>query len=364
MSILRTVFSVLPEGSQAKLRIMRDMLIDVSSPLKLMFIKFWSSNGFLASLYYVFISKDFYREHRAVLKGRLAYFISLKTTEKTSALLRRNTHRLEKGLIMRPRRPVFAEDYILETVRCFFQKSQGDLLCDDELKWAGEVLTEYFSVVKDTPIISRARLEFLQSNFVNSGRNSIPYQYCSLPKLAVSFDQLNLLFRRRRSVRWYQQREVPIDLINKAVNSATLAPSACNRQPYEFYVAHKEQAVQIAMMAGGTVGYSDNISCIIIVVGDLGAYPYERDRHLIYIDGALVSMQLMLAFETLGLSTCAINWSDVEAREQQIAQALYLQPHQRPVMLMAVGYADPEGEIPFSQKKTADLLVRQVSKLF
>ena len=59
---------------------------------------------------------------------------------------------------------------------------------------------------------------------------------------------------------------------------------------------------------------------IVQVVGNLAAYPLERDRHLIYIDSALASMQLMLAAETLGLSTCPINWPDVDFAEQNIQQ--------------------------------------------
>jgi hypothetical protein len=35
---------------------------------------------------------------------------------------------------------------------------------------------------------------------------------------------------------------------------------------------------------------------------------------------------------------------------------LRLKPTERVIMLIAVGYADPEGIIPFSQKKTLDVL--------
>ena len=51
---------------------------------------------------------------------------------------------------------------------------------------------------------------------------------------------------------------------------------------------------------------------IIVIVGELDAYEYDRDRHLIYIDGSLAAMTFMLALETLGLSSCPINWSGVE----------------------------------------------------
>ena len=96
------------------------------------------------------------------------------------------------------------------------------------------------------------------------------------------------------------------------------------------------------------------------MVGDLSAYPGERDRHLIYIDGSLAAMQLMLAFETLGLSTCSINWPDVEAAEQKLEKLLDLKPYERPIMLLSVGYAQDKGGIPYSQKKDAQVLIKKV----
>ncbi|MFT5547949.1 MAG: nitroreductase [Rheinheimera aquimaris] len=100
---------------------------------------------------------------------------------------------------------------------------------------------------------------------------------------------------------------------------------------------------------------------MIVVVGDLSAYEAERDRHVIYIDAALASMQLMLALESLGLQSCPINWPDVEERERAMAQKLSLDYWQRPVMLLATGYAMPEGGVPYSQKKPAELLIKDLS---
>jgi len=318
-------------------------------------------NGFLASIYYALFNSTFYREHRAVLSGRLAYLHSRERTGATSALLRRNTHRLEKGLIMRPRRPVFAEDYILETVNHFQHVLSQGALDQSEMDWVEQVLQEYFRVIHETPTIARARQEFSRLTGPSHANECIPYCHGSLAPTQVSYDHLSALFRRRRSVRWYLDRKVAPELIERAVDIATLAPSACNRQPFYFLVLYGESASKIAELAGGTQGYSHNIPCLVVVTGELQSYSHERDRHLIYIDGGLVSMQLMLALETLGLSTCAINWPDVSSRENQMQELLGLEVYERPIMLISVGYADPDGGVPFSQKKPARVLVRAVT---
>jgi len=334
-------------------------------PAWLYFSPLFSKSSVLASLYYFIFSRKFYREHKAVLDGRLAYRKnSFTRLGKTSVLLRRNIHRLEKGLIMKPRRGSFAEDYIMETVIAYQRAIETGSLQEDENKWFSDVLNEYFTIVNDTSLISKARNIYGSCETkLNEATDEkfIPYPFDTLPASDVSYEELHKLFVKRRSVRWYKDKQVPLELIEKAVNIATLAPSACNRQPYVFHVSsNKEKAVQMAKCAGGTPGWAQNIPCTIAIVGDLSAYPFERDRHLIYIDGSLAAMQLILALETLGLSSCSINWPDIESAEQKMQKLLKLEYYERPIMLLSIGYAKDKGGIPYSQKKSAEILLKKV----
>ena len=112
----------------------------------------------------------------------------------------------------------------------------------------------------------------------------------------------------------------------------------------------------------GTRGFSENIQALAVIVGDLSCYPKEQDRHLIYIDGGLIAMQFMLALESLGLSSCPINWPDIERFEKKLARRLELEIYQRPIMLIAIGYADADSGVPFSQKKSSDELIIPIKK--
>ena len=110
----------------------------------------------------------------------------------------------------------------------------------------------------------------------------------------------------------------------------------------------------------GTKGIHQNFQCIVVVLGDLSAYANERDRHLVYIDASLAAMQFMLALETLGLSTCPINWPDIEKRERALDALLELPDFIRPVMMIAIGYADGVAKVPYSQKKSVHQLSPKV----
>lgn len=311
--------------------------------------------------YFALLNGAFRREQAAVLAGRLQYQHHLRQAKQSSAQLRRNIHRLEKGLIMRPRRAVFAEDYILETVRSFVFNYQA--LDRVELAWAHQILDLYFSVVTDNADarsdIENARQLFLTIDLEaeSASELAIPYAYAELPAQQVQYQQFMTLCQRRRSVRWFLSDSVPQPLLDQAVQAAALAPSACNRQPFQFIQLEGADAATVAGFAMGTTGFAGQIPTLLVVLGDLSAYPAERDRHVIYIDGALASMQLMLALDTLGLASCPINWPDVEALERKMDAFLQLQPWQRPVMLIAVGYPDPTGGIAFSAKKTVGQLL-------
>jgi nitroreductase len=319
-----------------------------------------------ASLYYALLNPRFGREQRAVLAGRLAYERGFGAPAASSPLLRRNVHRLEKGLIMRPRLAVFAADYIGETVQAFVTAEQTGALDADELKWARDVLDEYFAVVADSPPIARARASFTQREVPAAPAAAGPADARSVPRPReqgaasnVTFDQFLALCRQRRSVRWFRPAPVARELVLKAVQAAAQAPSACNRQPFLFrYFERAADARRIAAVAMGTTGYADNIPALIVVIGDLSCFPHERDRHVPYIDAALATMQLMLALETLGLASCPINWPDVEALERRMQRELGLPPHLRPLMLLALGYPDPKGGVPHSAKKPPEALLR------
>src|SRR5690606_4502513 len=109
--------------------------------------------------YYALFNRGFDREHQAVLSGRQTWENSKSGSSATTSLLRRNTHRLEKGLLMRPRRSLFALDYIEETVEFYCGLVTGTpverLEQDDELRWASDVLNQYFDVVKAHPLVDR-----------------------------------------------------------------------------------------------------------------------------------------------------------------------------------------------------------------
>lgn len=313
-----------------------------------------SNYKFLSAIYYL-MQPSFWREEKAVLSGRSQYYQNSKMEKGNEFRLRRNVHRLEKGILMRPRRDVFAESYIQETVNNFITLKQLKPH-SASLKWANDVLMNYFQVTNDnlSNTIKKAKNDFFDNKLSISSneKKMVPYTRKKEGLPNISVDDFEKLANYRRSVRWFLNKKVEYDVLSKAIKIASQSPSACNRLPYQYRIIDEKEKVQrIASNAMGTAGYLNNIPTIIAIVGDLSAYPNERDRHLIYIDSSLSAMSFVYALELQGVASCIINWPDIEKREKKITKLLNLKSYERVTMLIAVGYEDSEGMVAYSKKK-------------
>ncbi|MAG66515.1 MAG: nitroreductase [Pseudomonadales bacterium] len=322
----------------------------------------FGATPFLANCYYFFFSKEFIREHKAVLAGKKKYYESLKKEVSSSYLLRRNIHRLEKGLIMPVRRKVFALDFIGETVDEYQRVLEygNRNFSENELKWATDVLAEYFDAVdvdsKELLKACKAKFESVKNdrtNFLESPKFT-PFLR-DHDKEQVDFDAFLELCRKRRSVRFFTSEPPAKSTVDMAIKAALQSPSACNRQPFSFRIFDEPSKVQeVAAIPAGTKTFYKEVPGVIVVVGHLDAYYRERDRHAIYVDGSLAVMSLILAFETLGISSCVINWGDEEPAESRMNKLLNLKTSDRVLMLVAYGYPDQTTKVPFSSKRETE----------
>lgn len=327
--------------------------------------KFLSISKILAIPYHVIFSHFFDREMFAFTKAVEKYNLKINHIQPSNILIRRNIHRLEKGLIMENRRSVFALDYIEETVENYalvMQNSDQVGLEIGEILWAHDVLSEYFKEVDDSNLlIQRLKVQFSNLPVPDASEQSeqfIPYESKKRAAIKIpTYEEMLNLSMHRRSVRWFEDKKVPRVDVDKALAAAILAPSACNRQPFKYRIFDDTVLTkEIANIPFGTSGYADFLPMVVVIVGDLSDYFSSRDRHTIYIDASLSAMAFMYALETLSLSSVAINWPDFGLLESKMKKKLNLKAYERPVLLIGVGYAKENGRIPYSKKKPLESL--------
>ena len=328
--------------------------------IKMIILKILSSSMLLTKLYY-FFGKKFDLELKTTIKGRYLFYKNLKNRNNL-AKLRRDIHRLEKGLVMVPRRDIFGLAYIGDILWLL----EGGEYEYENIQWAVSVLGKYFEVTKsDHPnwLAAKKKFIFISNKLKHKDDKFYPLAKKNIPQddqesISKAFDQV---ISARRSVRNYSSKIVDYSIISSAIERAVQAPSACNRLPYRYVIANNfKQSKKIASCAGGTAGFNDKIPAIAVLVGDLSSYPYEVDRHAPYIDSSLSAMTFIYALESQGLSSVCINWHDQPSRRKKISEIINLEPWETIVMLIGFGFASEDAETPYSMKKNVKTMITYV----
>lgn len=171
------------------------------------------------------------------------------------------------------------------------------------------------------------------------------------------------LVRRRQSVRRYDPRPVPPGIIERCLEAARLAPSACNSQPWTFLVvADEPRRSQLAAAAFSGVHAMNTFAAgapvlVAVVTGrstflaSLGGRLRGVQYSLIDIGIACEHFVLQAAAE--GVGTCWLGWFD----ERAVRRILGLPRRARVDIMLSVGYP-ADGTLRDKQRKTMAELTR------
>ena len=139
----------------------------------------------------------------------------------------------------------------------------------------------------------------------------------------------------RRSIREYQDKPIPEDLVTELLKAAMAAPSARNQQPWEFIViTDAELREKIPSVSPFTQMIVD-APLAILVCGDL---KIETAPGYWVIDCAAATQNLLLAAHALGLGAV---WTGVYPREERmdgLTELLGLPEYILPHSLVVIGY--------------------------
>jgi nitroreductase len=152
------------------------------------------------------------------------------------------------------------------------------------------------------------------------------------------------LVAARQSDRSFEDRPVEKEKLDRILEAARLAPSACNAQPWKFVVVtDPDLAVQVGKATAGlgmnkfacrapvhilVVEESANISSL------LGSK--IKSKHFPLIDIGIATAHIALAAESEGLGSCILGWFD----EKQLKQLTGIPSSKRLLLDIIIGYPD------------------------
>lgn len=183
------------------------------------------------------------------------------------------------------------------------------------------------------------------------------------------------VIRERRSVRTYDPTvRISREEMTEILELATLAPSSSNLQPWRFLVIDKPELKKKLLPIAFNQHQVVEASAVIAVLGDVESYkkaekiyglaveagfmpvdtaksfiertvgtysnlPPEVARQIVYTDGGLISMQLMLVARSRGFDTVPMGGYD----KAKFVEAFGISEQYVPVMLIAIGKATKPG---------------------
>lgn len=162
----------------------------------------------------------------------------------------------------------------------------------------------------------------------------------------------------RQSCRSYDpSREVEEEKLSAILESARLAPSACNSQPYHLTVCRGEYAKAVARAVTG-VGinrFAADVPVMIVISEEdynksaaMGAKLKKNDYRS--IDIGIVASYITAEATAQGLATCILGWLD-DAEIRKICGLSH------PVRLViAVGYASEDDKLRKKKRKSLDMI--------
>lgn len=170
------------------------------------------------------------------------------------------------------------------------------------------------------------------------------------------------LAQKRYSCRKYLDKEVEPDKIDRCLEAARLAPSACNSQPWHFVIVRDpEQRQKLARAAWLKFSklnrFTDRVPLFAAIVierstsfSTVGGWFKRKPFYLMDIGMAAEHFCLQAAEE--GLGSCMLGWFS----ERRVKKVLKIPFHKRVALLISVGYPE-DNQIPEKSRKSDDQIV-------
>jgi|SRR5690554_2574378 len=146
--------------------------------------------------------------------------------------------------------------------------------------------------------------------------------------------------RERRSVRAYQNKEIPEEVLQEVLNTARLAPSASNRQDWQFVVVQDNETRKELARVSNNQKFVDEAPAVIVAVSLNPQRIMSCQVPAYAVDLAIAMDHITLAAVEKGLGTC---WIGAFSQEE-VKRLMDIPDKFKVVALMPIGYpADKSG---------------------
>ena len=156
--------------------------------------------------------------------------------------------------------------------------------------------------------------------------------------------------KNRRSIRSFQDKQIPDNEIQMILEAGRWSPSASNKQPWEFFIIKDKEMLKEISKNASFGRHIKRAPFAIAIVGKKITSPNYYIQ-----DTSLVSMTMMLMAWSLGIGTC---WTGALDRKK-VGELLGLDENDYLLTVLPMGYI--KGTIPKpSLRATLDQITKEI----
>lgn len=269
-------------------------------------------------------------------------------------------HSIEKGLSLKEVRYGFGKAKIYHLLRLInLYNDRGYNIDNYAFKEAIAVLDSYIKFHKnknykiDNEI--KDKITSLKSKFISVYENNIDMAgiktYLAEELKQDKMFDFDKFISTRHSIRNFNTDDVSEEIIDKALEMAQKAPSACNRQPNKvYYSLSPEINSKIDDIIPGNQGFFGHVNKYLIVTCNMEAFG-SLEINQWYINGGIYSTYLLLALHSMGIGTCVFQWASIRDNDKNLKKLANIPDNEQIILVIGIGKYPDEINVPIAARK-------------
>ncbi|NVH48265.1 nitroreductase family protein [Photobacterium damselae] len=248
-----------------------------------------------------------------------------------SAVLRKSTHILEKGLQRTDKKNGHSTKIVEKTLNLLDKADEENIR-----NWSKGIIQSYNNFQKGINIDEAIDLPLFDKT--------------------IDTDSLVDLIKSRRSHRYFKDDKVSPDIIKELAKILMWAPNSCNRQTTKIYITTNRDKIKKCLSLNGGATCMNIPPVFISFVSDTRSYILPVEREAAFIDVSLAAQNFVLLAHNYNLGTCILNWTHASTNEErELRKELKINDHELIIFNMILGY--PLKNIHPSEKKPLSKIV-------
>lgn len=262
--------------------------------------------------------------------------------------LRKDYHKIEKGLTLKPRRDYFGKkviENIMQGTDTLIELAPNNKDINNSLN----VLKHYLDAHNGS-----TKLDYIKSYLEKKiSVSTISSPLIINPKISESdLNGYETVLKTRKSVRYYQDKKIDTEDIIKSVELALLTPSVCNRQSWHVHFIQDKNIInQLISFQNGNTGFGKDIKNLIIITGDINSFLSPKERNQLWFDSGLFSMNLINSLHANNIASCFLNWCQDKKVSSKVQSILNIPKFEVPTVFVSLGYYEENTEVCHSPRK-------------